>query len=236
MKKTIIIILSIATLLSIGLVLFSLRGNNSKPSSSNKNTSVTNSSSFPIVAQEILSNQVKKQMENYVSKDSSSNSSAVINSSQLSDANGKVLPLDTVFSSLETPLHPMLREIIIPNDYVLFSCKKSGQKSYGIMMNADLSKVKKTEKNEADELNFRMSVWENEMLKNLHPILFPEEKFSSNFLNQALKFKNGIYRYAEVNLPDGSKSSINYLVNNDSIFIATTPGCLKQGADTLFDP
>ena len=73
-----------------------------------------------------------------------------------------------------------------------------------------------------------MKNWEKNMLQDLHPVLFPGADFNQGDLNQNLQFRDGKFRYAEIKLPDGGASSINYYVSLNGVIITTSVSCMEK--------
>jgi len=73
-----------------------------------------------------------------------------------------------------------------------------------------------------------MKVWEDTILPNLNTVLFPDIDFNEDSLNQKIEFRDGKYRYAEINLPGGEKGSINYDAIEYGIIVSVSPSCLDK--------
>ena len=129
---------------------------------------------------------------------------------------------------------PILSAVPIPskiqeylsNGYQIFYCPgPDGKKEYGAYL--DYNQVKIYRGFTYDVLDM-MKSWETTIFPNFHTVLFPNIDFSQDDLNQKIEFRDGKYRYAEVNLPGGKKGSINYEDVEFGVIIAASPSCLDK--------
>lgn len=161
-----------------------------------------------------------------------------IQETRFKDEGGKIIPLKKFSASIGFNVNSSIESIIDRNNYSVFSCAgKNGRKSFGLIFF-----VRTFEKNENvdykrlyEDAENRMKKWERTMLHDLHSILFPQIQFSGNQLDQNLAFKDGKYRYAEITLPDGTKSSLNYALLGDPIVISASVECMDKATENLFD-
>lgn len=162
----------------------------------------------------------------------------------MDDQNGKMVDLDSFLDSVGATINPKIKNLIGTNYYGLFYCpNEKGGKDFGMTFelgNSDPQKLQSVNSQAKEALR----QWEPYILKDLRSILFPEKNFSEEQINQSLVFKEGEFRYADVILPGGEKSSINYVVDIyppdhpssvNYIYIATSKDCLQKSLGSLFD-
>ena len=185
--------------------------------------------------------QIKKAYEEYTKQDANNfpanEKTGISDSFPLEDKNGKMLPLDFFLSNVDAKINPKIKSIIGTNYYGLFYCENNKkEKEYGISFDIgseDSSKIKDYNAKAKDYMN----LWEPYMFKDLHNIIFPQVSPSEQQLNQPLTFKEGKFRYTEVNLPNG-KGSINYSITDypiNRIYISASQECLDKAIRFLFD-
>jgi len=249
-KKTIITIIIVVVILiaiSAGLVLYSSRVQNSQNSmpeqTSNINAISNKTPNLPTGSSENKamqvedvnnSNQVKNSYNNYVGQDYTNlryvEQDGISEPYTPADKNVNLVPLDSFLSSIGANINSKVKSIAGKNYYGLFYCiNEKKQKEYGLAL--DLSDKDPTKaKENFDSAGDAMVTWEPYILKDMHNILFPSNGSDKLDINQTLTFKDGKYRYAEINLPDG-KSSINYKVIGsplNMIIITTSQNCLDK--------
>jgi len=224
--KKILLIFAIVMFLSSLILYFFFSGNSEKTvpdpgdNSSNQNT-------FPTAPQKISDEEIKTQFE----KHANAAAEQTLSRTEIKYSSGQTVPLFDLAAPLSFRINPKVIEVLSQNDYQFFSCGKN----FGIKIVAgNTQNIQRTKDLWEDEVRFRMSLWEPTLFSDLHAVLFPDATFSSQELAQPQEFKDGVFRYAEIKLPNGEKSSINYTVNNDYIFIATSSECLEKAADNIF--
>lgn len=141
---------------------------------------------------------------------------------QIRDKNNQPVSLDTFSQSTGITIYPKIKNLLKSDDFYPVNC---GKGTSGLIVNAKL--FNSYPNLYQDELAW-MKEWEKDMLKDLHPVIFPDVSFSEEDLGQKVEFKDGKYRYAEVALPDGTKGSINYNIVFDSIIITNSLNCLDK--------
>jgi hypothetical protein len=135
-------------------------------------------------------------------------------------------------------INSVIEGMIDSSFYSLISCPRNdGDYDLGIMLNVKhFSQSEKINFSTlSDQISKAMKDWEKTMLKDLHPFLFPREKFSESQISQELVFRDGKYRFASIILPSGRKGSINYQIFGDPMVIATSPECLDKVSSSLID-
>lgn len=185
--------------------------------------------------------QIKNSFENYVGQNVNDFPNYIADGiSQdypLADKDGKLVDLELFFKSVDATVNPKLRGLIGSNYYGLFYCVNGNkQKEYGLALDAGSSDPSKA-KTEHDEAKSAMRLWEPYMLKDLRTILFPGINLEKKYLGQPVVFKDGQYRYAEIDFPSGKKA-IHYTVKDaptNRIYITTSQECLKKALEYLFD-
>lgn len=255
MKRKLIIVASIIAAVAIIFAIFL------KFFVSNENQEIKNenqaSTSLPVVPSqdntirvqdESNQNQIKESFEKYISQNVNDYPSyekiGISKAYSMSDKNGKLINLNSFLKSVGATINPKIKNLVGTNYYGFFYCPdEKGGKNFGVTFelgNSDPQKLGSVN-SEAKEA---MRQWEPYMLKDLRTILFPEKNFSEEQINQTLVFKEGKFRYAEVVLPGGEKSSINYVVdiyppNHSSsvnnVYISTSKDCLQRSTEALFD-
>jgi hypothetical protein len=175
---------------------------------------------------------IKASFQNSTKENKPENYSSPVNIIEITDNITHEAPeLDVLSSSLKFHIPPSINQYLYQKSYLLFYCPDdSGKKDYGIGLN-----VRFPGSNPDTAIRAFMKDWENTMLIDLHNLLFPNITFSQDYLEKPLSFRDGSTRFAEVILPDGSKSSINYKISYQSIFISSALDCLIKGSDELFD-
>jgi len=140
------------------------------------------------------------------------------------DKDNNIIALDKFSTSIGLSIKPELRELLDEKRYSLFSCFIDGKKGYGIALNTNSSLENIDNYSSILEA---MKKWEPTMLPDIKSVIFPRVN-DINFvsLNPGVTFKDGAFRYAIINMPDGSKKSINYFVTDDSIIIADSKECV----------
>ncbi len=212
-KKIILITSLIAILIIVLLTVFFFRKNGKETISPD-----TSSSSSGMGADEKIKNAFKK----YLEENPSGASIQRANFFQLTDDEDRLIPLDKFSDEVGLKVAMSLIDIVSNTDYSVFYCLQDGRKDYGIAFNI------KTKKNYTDIINI-MQEWESTMFLDTKSVIFPDVT-DPNFanLNANTEFKDGAFRYADINMPDGSQKSINYYVNPNSIFIANSKECLYK--------
>lgn len=189
--------------------------------------------------------EAKAAIENYAEKViqgenvSGAENGTVAKENYIVDKNGQMI-LFKKFSELAGfKINPELEQIIDEKKYSLFFCsEKNNKKNFGLIINIrrfskDDEKI--NSQNMENRIQGGLRKWEKTVLKDLHSIIFPQINFSESQLNQSLVFKNGKYRYADIILPDGSLSSINYGNFGSPIVITTSLDCMEQATKSFFD-
>jgi hypothetical protein len=160
------------------------------------------------------------------------------------DGKGNLADFEKFLSSVDAKVKPELANMAGSKYYGFFYCpNEKGGKDFGFTFELGGGDAQglKSINTEAKEL---MRQWEPDILKDLRNILFPGKKFTAEQINQSVVFKDGKFRYADINLPEGEKGSINYIVNiyppdhpssTNSVSIATSRECLQKSLDSLFD-
>ena len=138
---------------------------------------------------------------------------------------GSPIPLSDFEKALGVEIPSKIQEYL-SNGYQIFYCPgPDGKKEYGAYL--DYNQVKIYRGFTYDVLDM-MKSWETTIFPNFHTVLFPNIDFSQDDLNQKIEFRDGKYRYAEVNLPGGKKGSINYEDVEFGVIIAASPSCLEK--------
>ena len=146
---------------------------------------------------------------------------------------GKIILLDQFSSSVGLAVNNNLKKVLDKRNYDTFFCAEGGSgRSFGLMLNEKL--LPTYPHLHADVVSW-MKEWESSIFKDTHTVLLPNVDFNPAELDQKLNFKEGKYRYAEINLPDGRKSSINYQIIGDSIIISTSVACLDKASNDVED-
>lgn len=178
--------------------------------------------------------QIKNSYDSYVSQDYKKfkyyEADGISEVFSPSDKNVNLVPIDTFLNSIDANINPKVKDVSGKNYYGLFYCiNEKKHKEYGITLDLNDKDSVKT-KNNLKNAGSAMAAWEPYLLKDMHNILFPSDKLSDTGISQLLSFKDGKYRYAEVNLLN-EKSSINYKVVGDSlnlIIISTSQNCISK--------
>lgn len=165
---------------------------------------------FENITQETISDKTKKEGSKRV---------------DFKNQKGNSISLSDFEKALGIEVHPKLQEYL-DDGYQIFYCPGPGEKKeFGVFLEYNMEKI---------YVGFTYDVldtmkgWENTILPDLHPVLFPNIDFSEDGLNQKIEFRKGKYRYAELNLPGGEKGSINYDAIEYGIIIAASPSCLDM--------
>lgn len=145
---------------------------------------------------------------------------------ELKDKNNQLVLLDDFAEATSLKINPNMKDLLRNDNYFLFSCLlPTNKKSFGIAFRVKL--FDSYPNLFPDEVRW-MKEWEKTMLKDTRTIVFPDINFNETNLNQEIKFRDGQYRYAEVVLPDGSRSSINYTIIADYVVIVSSQECLGK--------
>lgn len=153
---------------------------------------------------------------------------------QLIEFKGKdnqVISLDDFTKATGLKINPDIKNLLKSDDYFLFYCfLPTNQKSFGIVFRLKLFESYRNLY--SDEARW-MKEWEKTILRDTYKIIFPDINFSEVELSQEVKFKDGKYRFAEIVLPNGSRSSINYSIIGDYTVITSSKECLDKINDYL---
>lgn len=191
------------------------------------------------IADSKRSDEIKSAIGNFsVGQQITSAGSTDVRELRLVDKENQPVSLENFQEALGLNINSAVEGMVDGNFYSLISClRNNGGYDLGIMLN--IKHFGQSEKVNystlLDQINEAMKGWEKTILKDLHPFLFPQEKFSESQLNQELVFREGKYRYANIILPSGWKSSINYQIFGDPVVITTSPECLNKVSASLID-
>jgi len=247
MNKKTYIILAVILIVVVAAVLIVLALNSSNVKNNEKKTAnKEQSSNLPNLPAESPKNdvmrvenindttQVKNSYDEYISQDYKKfkyyETDGISDTYTPADKDVNRIPIDTFLNSIDASINPKIKSIVGANYYGLFYCvNEKKQKEYGIALDLNDKDSAKTKSNYSSAGN-AMIDWEPYLLKDLHNILFPSDKLDDKNINQPLLFKDGEYRFAEVNFPNG-KNSIDYKVIGDPlnlIIITTSQNCLSK--------
>jgi hypothetical protein len=234
MKNKIIFVL-IGISLTVAILLFfvisrnKLNTQNNLPSKSNPTTLPTETENSEQNIK-IIEKKIKDISELPVSQQAISEGSEAI---EFKDARGNKILLADFEKATNISIFEQLKKHLDSEDYDMFYCPSLGNnKEYAVYFGYDVSKGFGNLYTGTVDW---MKSWEKTMLPDLHAVLFPDINFSEEVLNQKLEFKDGNFRYAEVRLPGGKTSSINYYVSLNGVIISTTPYCLEKMID-IYEP
>lgn len=146
--------------------------------------------------------------------------------------------LDDFSSAMDLNVPNNLKELLDQERYQIFYCtNEETAKEFGFIVN-----IRRFSQNEAIDymtldrrIKNNLADWEKTMLNDLHGVLFPKVDFNKDQLNQNVSFRNGKYRYAEVTLPDETRSSINYGNFGGPIVFSTSLECMDRATANFFD-
>ena len=146
--------------------------------------------------------------------------------------------LDDFSSAIDLNLPNNLKELLDQERYQVFSCMNEEKtKEFGFAIN-----IRRFSQDEAIDymtldrkIKNGLADWEKAVLNDLHAMLFPQADFDKDQLNQKVSFKSGKYRYAEIILPDGTHSSINYGDFGGPIVFITSLECMDKATANFFD-
>jgi len=171
-----------------------------------------------------------KAFNDFVSK----NQSEPFTRTVFQDANNKSVSLPNFASAVGLAINGNLNNLLDQTTFNLFSCPSAaGAKNIGLVVTLKFMPDYKGNLYQ-DETAF-MKAWEKTLLPDTHNLLLPTISFTPEQLSQPLVFKDGKYRYADVVLPDGSESSINYQVVEDYIILSTSAECLSTASEGVYD-
>jgi hypothetical protein len=121
---------------------------------------------------------------------------------------------------------------MLNNNFDLFVCKNN----FGIILNMRLMPSYQGNLYQ-DETSF-MKNWEKSILKDTAKVVFPNFKFTEEQLQQPVVFKDvsshGIYRYADIILPDKSTGMLAYTLVDDYVIISSSRDCLDNASEQVF--
>lgn len=153
---------------------------------------------------------------------------------QFFNADKSVLPLSKMSSSAGMTIKKELFPIIDDYDYELFYCSEKDAADHGFHLT-----VKHVPGYPEDTLvaaGKMMKQWEGTILSDTHNILFPGVPFNEEELKKPLSFKDGKWRFADILLPGGKKSSINYGLVGNYIVITSSLDCMNKTSADLIAP
>ncbi|MCX6762770.1 MAG: hypothetical protein NT093_03225 [Candidatus Moranbacteria bacterium] len=179
------------------------------PSGSQENVGLTQKI-FENITQETISDETKKEGSKKI---------------DFENQKGSSIPLSDFENALDVKIHPKLQEYL-NNGYQVFYCPGTdGKKEFGIYLEYNMEKLYRGFTYDVLDM---MKNWESTIFPDLHTVLYPNSDFSDSELDQKLQFKNGKYRYAEMNLPGGKKGSIEYEAIESGVIVAASPSCLEK--------
>ena len=181
--------------------------------------------------------EIKKTFSNFVGEAIKADISETgIKTIKFIDAKGMPITLAAVSSSIGITIPRTLSNLIEDKEYDIFYCSSGGgKKDYGFVLYAKSAVGRSLDEKDYNEIAKQVRQWESSMLRDLHPLLFPGIFSSKANLDQELLFRDGKARFAEVQMPDGTKNSINYKQLGDPVVIASTLDCLEKGIGYFFD-
>jgi hypothetical protein len=165
----------------------------------------------------------------------SSNPAVDVEWTNIASGNQKSISLEDFSQAVELNVNLELKKLLNQGKFDLFSCPSSMgfDKNVGIVMDIKLLPNYKGNLY-ADEVKI-MKNWEKTLFQDIRTILFPNSVFSSDLLSQEIKFTDGNYRFAKINLPEGRSGSINYEIVDDFVVISNSQICLEKAKNQLFD-
>jgi len=147
------------------------------------------------------------------------------------DKNSKPIPLDNFLKANGSKISTKIEGFLDKSNYQTFYCPNDkGGKDFGIALYVNPGGFYP---NRYNDIMMNLKEWERTILPDFYSIIFPDTNFSEGDLQQRLLFKDGKYRYVELTLPDGQKSSINYENFGDVVVIAASAGCLDKVSSIL---
>lgn len=142
------------------------------------------------------------------------------------DKNSQTIPLGDFIKATGIKINTNIQNLLRENDYFTFRCPKSPNNfEYGVVFHV---KLIESNKNLPFDEERWMKEWEKTMFRDTYKIIFPNLSFNDSELNQEIIFRDGKYRFAEVILPDKTKSSINYGIIGDYVVISNSKDCLDK--------
>ena len=138
---------------------------------------------------------------------------------------GSPISLSDFEKALDVEIYPELQKYL-NNGYQAFYCPGTdGKKEFGVYLEYNQEKVYN---GFSYDIIAMLKDWEGTIFPDLRAVLYPNINFSKNELNQKIEFRNGKYRYAELNLSGGGKGSIEYDAIWSGIIIAASQSCLDS--------
>jgi|GEM_PF-1319597 len=141
------------------------------------------------------------------------------------DQKGNLISLSDFESALGVKINPKIKDYL-NNGYQVFYCPGAGgKKEFGAYLEYDPEKIYRGFSYDVLDI---LKSWESTIFPDLHTVLYPDINFGKEDLSQKIEFRDGKYRYAEVNLPDGKNGFIQYKAIEGGIIIAATLLCLDN--------
>lgn len=227
-KKTLFILIAIGILELVAIV-FLIVGKFGNNNIQNNQPSTPNPTVLPAGEEDSKQNiqSVETKIKNI--SESPASQQAVkegVESMEFKDAQGSKILLTDFEKATKISITGQLRSYLDSKDYDMYYCPaENNGKNFGVYLGYNVSKAYG---NLYPDTKKWMKDWEKTMLRDLHAMLFPDMIFSDSDLNQNLEFKDGKFRYAEVRLPGGKISSINYHVSDNGVIISASPSCLDK--------
>jgi hypothetical protein len=151
---------------------------------------------------------------------------------KISNSTDQPISLDKFAHAVGMNIEPQLKNLLDVNNYELFACNDAGEVSHGILMNIRLLPNYQGNLYQ-DEVAF-MQDWENSLFQDTAKIIFPNYSFNQNQLQQSVSFRDGVYRFADIILPDNASGSINYNLIDDYVIISSSKDCLAKASETVY--
>lgn len=167
-----------------------------------------------------------KELINQIDKDSSYK--PIPKWTIITDNNNRQVPIDDLTSAIGSSIPNNILDIIDKNYYEFASCVgEKGEKSLGMMLKGKV--VEGYQPDLFQNMKKYEQDWESTLFHDTRAILFPNyDSNKLNELNPGVAFKNGKYRYADINLPDGKKSILSHALIGGMFVISNSVDCMDK--------
>jgi hypothetical protein len=180
------------------------------------------------ISSSISNEEIQKKYNEFVS----GKTGEPLKTIEIKDSQNQPVPLGQFSQAVGVKIDFQVGSILDANNYELIACNNDGGMDYGIIMNIKLLPEYQGNLYQ-DEVKF-MKNWESSLFPDTARILFPKINFTQDQLNQAVNFKDGVYRYADLILPDNTSGSISYHLVDDYVVISSSKNCLKKASEYVF--
>ena len=146
----------------------------------------------------------------------------------ITDNNNHQVPIDNLTSAVGSSIPNNIFDLIDKNYYEFASCVgEKGEKSLGLILKGKV--VEGYQPDLFQNMKEYEQDWELTLFHDTRAILFPNyDSIKLDELNSEVAFKDGKYRYADINLPDGKKGILSHAIVGGMFIISNSVDCMDK--------